>query len=152
MVVVKVQRVAPPPPRRTNKHMPPTPISPQIIVYCVILNFQLSIIHGLKLGTLSCHVFTKPLLGCQMAILVPSLETGAEKKKADGLKKESKGLNALKSTGFLINLGFTIVFTILFLVLLYNVSQDGEVNTFDPFSILEIDPSSDLKAIKKAVP
>lgn len=76
--------------------------------------------------------------------------TGAEKKKADGLKKESKGFNALKSTGFLINLGFTILFTVIFLILLYNVSQDGEVNTFDPFSILEIDPSSDVKAIKKA--
>ena len=76
--------------------------------------------------------------------------TGAEKKKANDLKKESKGLNALKSTGFLINLGITIFFTILFVVLLINVSQDGEVNSFDPFHILEIDTASDLKAIKKA--
>lgn len=76
--------------------------------------------------------------------------TNAEKHKAETLKKESKGLNALKSTGFLINLGFTVVFTIIFFALLYNVSQDGEVNSFDPFSILEIDSAADLKAIKKA--
>jgi translocation protein SEC63 len=76
--------------------------------------------------------------------------TDAEKKKAETLKKESKGLNALKSTGFLINLALTVVFTIIFFVLLYNVSQDGEVNSFDPFSILEIDSAADLKAIKKA--
>jgi translocation protein SEC63 len=35
-------------------------------------------------------------------------------------------------------------------LLLYNVSQDGEVNSFDPYAILEIDPAADLKAIKKA--
>jgi translocation protein SEC63 len=31
-----------------------------------------------------------------------------------------------------------------------SVSQDGEVNSFDPFKILEIDPAAELKLIKKA--
>mmetsp|Transcript_32111 Transcript_32111/g.53062 ORF Transcript_32111/g.53062 Transcript_32111/m.53062 type:complete len:641 (+) Transcript_32111:103-2025(+) len=76
--------------------------------------------------------------------------TGAEKSKADKIKNESKGFNSLKSTGFLINLGITLFFTIISIVLLLNVSNDGEVNSFDPFSILEIDNGADLKQIKKA--
>lgn len=76
--------------------------------------------------------------------------TEAEKSKADKLKKESKGFATLKSTEFLVNLAVTVCFSILFLVLLFNVSADGEVNSFDPFSILEIDSGADLKAIKKA--
>jgi len=76
--------------------------------------------------------------------------TGAEKRKAEKLKRESKGLNLLKTKGFLINLGLTILFSIVFVVLLVNVSQDGEVNSFDPFTILGIDESADKKTIKKA--
>jgi translocation protein SEC63 len=77
--------------------------------------------------------------------------TSAEKAKAAELKKDQKGLGTLfKSRGFVINLGFTLVCTAIFLWLAVTVSQDGEVNSFDPFSILEIDASSDNKAIKKA--
>ena len=48
--------------------------------------------------------------------------TSAEKKKAEALKKESKGLSTLfTSQGFLINLGFTIVLTIVFIWLLVSV-------------------------------
>lgn len=76
--------------------------------------------------------------------------TSAEKRKADELKKEAKGLSTLKSTGFLVNLGITVFFTIVFLLLLVNVSTDGEVNSFDPFSILEVSSAADMKTIKKA--
>lgn len=77
--------------------------------------------------------------------------TSAEKKKAEALKKESKGLSTLfTSQGFLINLGFTIVLTIVFIWLLVSVSTDGEVNSFDPFVILEIDSGADSKVVKKA--
>jgi len=77
--------------------------------------------------------------------------TSAEKKKAEALKKESKGLSTLfTSQGFLINLGFTIVLTIVFIWLLVSVSTDGEVNSFDPFVILEIDSRADSKVVKKA--
>jgi len=77
--------------------------------------------------------------------------TSAEKAKAEELKKESKGLATLtKSKGFMINLGITIFLTIIFLWLAISVTTDGEVNSFDPFAILEIDSGSDNKAIKKA--
>lgn len=76
--------------------------------------------------------------------------TSTEKEKADKLKREAKGFNALKSRGFLINLGITVFFTILFVWLAVSVSTDGEVNSFDPFSILEIDSGADMKAIKRA--
>jgi translocation protein SEC63 len=77
--------------------------------------------------------------------------TSAEKRKADELKREQKGINTLlKSKGFMINLGITVVLTAIFLWLAVSVSQDGEVNSFDPFAILEIDTGSDTKAIKKA--
>jgi translocation protein SEC63 len=75
--------------------------------------------------------------------------TEVEKQKAEGLKRE-KGLKSIMTTFFQANLVFTICATILFVWLLYTVMQDGEVNSFDPFSILEIDPGSDSKAIKKA--
>lgn len=75
--------------------------------------------------------------------------TEVEKQKADTLKK-NKGFNALKSKGFLINLSITVLFSILFVVLLLSVINDGQVNSFDPFSILEIDSGADSKQIKKA--
>lgn len=50
----------------------------------------------------------------------------------------------------MINLGITIVLTIIFIWLVVSVSTDGEVNSFDPFAILEIDSGADTKAIKKA--
>ena len=77
--------------------------------------------------------------------------TTAENDKAAALKKETKGLNTLlKNRSFLINLAFTVVITLVFVWLLVSVSLDGEVNTFDPFAILEIDGGADNKAIKKA--
>lgn len=75
--------------------------------------------------------------------------TEAEKLKADTLKK-NKGLKTLRSTGFLVNLAITVTFTLAFVWLLLRVMQDGEVNSFDPFSILGIDTGSDSKGIKKA--
>mmetsp|Transcript_4087 Transcript_4087/g.11836 ORF Transcript_4087/g.11836 Transcript_4087/m.11836 type:complete len:638 (+) Transcript_4087:53-1966(+) len=77
--------------------------------------------------------------------------TTAEQRKAEELKKEQKGLaTLLSSRGFVINLVITAVLTLVFVWLAVSVSQDGEVNSFDPFSILEIDSGADAKAIKKA--
>jgi len=59
-------------------------------------------------------------------------------------------MTLLKSRGFMINLGITVLLTAIFVWLAVSVSQDGEVNSFDPFAILEIDSGSDSKAIKKA--
>lgn len=77
--------------------------------------------------------------------------TSAEKQKAEELKKETKGLQTLmKNRGFLIHVSATLVITLVFLWLMVSVSTDGEVNSFDPFAILEIDTGADSKAIKKA--
>lgn len=76
--------------------------------------------------------------------------TTAEKDKAAALKKESKGFALLTGKGFLINLAITLLGTALFLYLITCVSEHGEVNTFDPFAILEIDSGADIKTIKKA--
>ena len=76
--------------------------------------------------------------------------TSAEKAKAESLKKESKGMALLLQRGFLINLAITLFFTALSIYLIVSVSTDGEVNTFDPFAILEIDRAADTKQIKRA--
>jgi len=77
--------------------------------------------------------------------------TGAEKKKAETIKKESHGISSLfNSRGFVINFGITVALTIIAIWLLFSVSTDGEVNSFDPFVILDIDSGADAKVIKKA--
>jgi translocation protein SEC63 len=76
--------------------------------------------------------------------------TSAEKRKADQLKKETKS-QLFASRGFAINLGVTITCSLLFVWLLWKVSTDeGQVNSFDPFAILNIDSAADSKLIKKA--
>lgn len=76
--------------------------------------------------------------------------TTAEKEKAAKLKKTSKGLKTLNSPWFLANLVITILLTALFVWLLMSVKSDGEVNSFDPFHILDVDSGADMKEIKKA--
>mmetsp|Transcript_21949 Transcript_21949/g.62524 ORF Transcript_21949/g.62524 Transcript_21949/m.62524 type:complete len:199 (-) Transcript_21949:1402-1998(-) len=77
--------------------------------------------------------------------------TSAEKAKADKLKRERKGIaNLMKSRAFVFNFILTVVLTVVFVWLATSVASDGQVNSFDPFSILEIDSGSDAKAIKKA--
>ena len=75
--------------------------------------------------------------------------TSDEKKKVDELKKTYKGFKTL-GQGFWINFMITLVITLLFLYLIVSVKTDGEVNSFDPFHILQVDSSADAKTIKKA--
>jgi translocation protein SEC63 len=78
--------------------------------------------------------------------------TTAERKKAEELKKETKGLKHLfTSRAFCVNLAVTVTLTLVFFWLLFKVTSDeGQVNSFDPFGILEIDSGADSKIIKKA--
>lgn len=76
--------------------------------------------------------------------------TTAEKEKAAKLKKTSKGLKTLNSPWFIANLIVTVALTALFVWLFLSVQTNGEVNSFDPFSILEVDSGADMKEIKKA--
>jgi translocation protein SEC63 len=75
--------------------------------------------------------------------------TSDEKKKVAQLKKTYKGFSAL-GRGFWINFLITLVITLLFFYLIVSVKTDGEVNSFDPFHILEVDSAADMKTIKKA--
>lgn len=76
--------------------------------------------------------------------------TSAEKAKAADLKKNSRGLKTLNSPGFIVNFILTVICTIIFLWLYMSVQSNGEVNSFDPFTILQLDSAADLKEIKKA--
>mmetsp|Transcript_15479 Transcript_15479/g.37122 ORF Transcript_15479/g.37122 Transcript_15479/m.37122 type:complete len:641 (-) Transcript_15479:176-2098(-) len=76
--------------------------------------------------------------------------TSAEKKKAEDLKKTSKGIQTLNSPGFIVNFVITVLCSVVFLWLYLSVQSNGEVNSFDPFSILDIDTAAELKEIKKA--
>jgi translocation protein SEC63 len=76
--------------------------------------------------------------------------TSAEKAKADKLKRESKGVASLMNRSFLIHSIITAVLSLVFVWLVISVSTNGEVQTFDPFAILEVDSGADAKAIKRA--
>jgi len=76
--------------------------------------------------------------------------TSAEEQKAMTMKKNLKGFKTLKSAGFIFNFGLTIIFTIIFMYLIISVKEDGEVNSFDPFTILDVDSGAEIKEIKKA--
>lgn len=56
----------------------------------------------------------------------------------------------LKSQKFLVNLAVTVLLSLVFVWLMISVSTNGEVSSFDPFAILEVDSSADSKTIKKA--
>lgn len=92
----------------------------------------------------------KKALGANDASIGAVSRTSVEKSKAEALKKDSGVGTLFKSKTFLYNFIVTILLTILFFWLLVNVTEDGEVNSFDPFTILEIDRGADDKTIKKA--
>lgn len=75
--------------------------------------------------------------------------TSDEKKKVAELKKTYKGIKTL-GQGFWMNFMITLVVSLIFLYLVVSVKTDGEVNSFDPFHILQVDSSADAKTIKKA--
>lgn len=79
-----------------------------------------------------------------------TVRTSAEEKKAAELKKNQKGLKTLWTTGFITNFCVTIFLTLLAYYLLVSVGENGEVNSFDPFTILDIHTSATNKEIKKA--
>jgi len=79
-----------------------------------------------------------------------TVRTKAEEKKAAELKNAQKGFKTLRTTGFLVNLAVTIFFTLVSFYILISVGADGEVNSFDPFTILDIHTSATNKEIKQA--
>jgi len=93
--------------------------------------------------------FYKATIGTKDSDIGAVARTNDEKKKAALLKKNAKGLKTL-TQGFWINFGFTVFFTALFIYLSTSIQSGGEVNSFDPFTILDVSPGAELKIIKKA--
>jgi len=91
----------------------------------------------------------KAFLGTKDADVGAVARTSDEKVKASELKKKSRGIRALDSA-FWINLTVTLSLTLFCAMLASSISTGGEVNSFDPFHILDISGDADLKAIKKA--
>lgn len=78
------------------------------------------------------------------------VRTSAEKKKAQEIKKTSKGLKALWTSSFLIGLAINTVLTAVCIYLAIRLSQKGEIHSFDPYEILGVSRGDDTKTIKKA--
>lgn len=76
--------------------------------------------------------------------------TKSETEKAAMLKRKTTGFTRLNTTAYLTNLGFLIFAWISFLYLMTLVINDGEVNTFDPYTILGIAQGATVGEIKKA--
>lgn len=76
--------------------------------------------------------------------------TDLEKEKAAKLKKETTGFKRLQRTTFVVNLVLLIAAFSLFVYLIRLVQNDGEVNTFDPYQILDIEHGITQGEIKKA--
>lgn len=98
--------------------------------------------------SIKSNVF-KACFGTKDADIGAVARTSDEQKKATELKTRSRGLKTL-SQGFWINLTITVTLTILFIYIASSIQSGGEVNSFDPFKILDLPLGADLKLIKKA--
>lgn len=75
--------------------------------------------------------------------------TKLEKDKANELKKQTTGWARLNTTSYITNLALLVVAWTIFLYLINLVKNDGDVSTFDPYSILGLEQGSTLTQIKK---
>eukprot|EP01035_Chromulina_nebulosa_P034045 gene34045-45633_t len=76
--------------------------------------------------------------------------TKQETKKSLELKKQSTGFQRLNNATFISNLCFLILAWTIFLYLITLVSNDGEVNQFDPYNILGLEQGAATSEIKKS--
>lgn len=65
------------------------------------------------------------------------------------MKRNATGLKSL-GTRFWVNLIFTIGLTLVFIIIATSIQTGGEVNSFDPYVVLGIEPGVENKVIKKA--
>jgi len=91
----------------------------------------------------------KALIGTKDSEIGAIARTSVEKKKANELKRNARGLKALGAR-FWTNFILTITLTVLFIFIGSSIQSGGEVNTFDPYAILGLQPPVENKAIKKA--
>lgn len=79
-----------------------------------------------------------------------TVRTKEEGEKVSRIKKETTGLTRLSNTTFLTTLTTVLIAWSIFLYLVSLVSSDGEVNRFDPYTILGIEQGVTNSEIKKA--
>lgn len=125
-----------------------------------MLQYDDSAFHYFALSTIALYLIPswytilskcyQAFIGLTDSDIGAEVRTTAEAEKAKEIKKKFKGVGTLSSKGFVTNLIITLIFTAVFLYLIISVSEDGEVNSFDPFKILGVDTSTELKKVKKA--
>jgi translocation protein SEC63 len=76
--------------------------------------------------------------------------TKEEEEKAKTLKQQTTGWNRLNTTSYLANLCFLLFAWTLVIYLITLVKNDGEVSSFDPYQILQIEQDATVAIIKKA--
>jgi len=91
----------------------------------------------------------KAFIGTKDADVGAIARTSVERKKAAALKKKNTGFRILHMR-FWINFTVTMVFSLICIYLATSIQSGGEVNRFDPFSLLEVDSGADINTIKKA--
>mmetsp|Transcript_5457 Transcript_5457/g.7946 ORF Transcript_5457/g.7946 Transcript_5457/m.7946 type:complete len:638 (-) Transcript_5457:280-2193(-) len=89
------------------------------------------------------------LIGTKDADIGAVARTSDEEKKANMLRKSSKGLQTL-SRQFWTNFIFTTVLTITAIYFASSIKVDGDLNSFDPFHVLGIDAGANKNTIKNA--
>eukprot|EP00816_Leptocylindrus_hargravesii_P001980 CAMPEP_0196815454 /NCGR_PEP_ID=MMETSP1362-20130617/49873_1 /TAXON_ID=163516 /ORGANISM="Leptocylindrus danicus, Strain CCMP1856" /LENGTH=632 /DNA_ID=CAMNT_0042192409 /DNA_START=115 /DNA_END=2013 /DNA_ORIENTATION=- len=89
-------------------------------------------------------------IGTDPSALGVEARTTVEKKKAENLRNASRGLKGLNDGKFISSLVITSLLSLVWVWMLYKVMEEGEIHSFDPFTILGIDSGADVKAIKKA--
>ena len=65
------------------------------------------------------------------------------------MKRSAKGFKILTDQAFLSSLAITVTLSLVWVWMLYQVMESGEIHSFDPYGILGVDSGADTKAIKK---
>jgi len=76
--------------------------------------------------------------------------TEGEKRKAKGIRKRNAGADDVTSTFFKANAAITLFFMAVFVWMATSIQSDGEISSFDPYVILGIDRTAEVKEIKQA--
>lgn len=92
---------------------------------------------------------------CKQAFFSPvnsdiSARTSLETKKAEEIKRKTRGFARINKWQFILNAIFLVIGVALFLYLLSMVYTHGQVSQFDPYQILGIETGSETSIIKKA--
>lgn len=115
--------------------------------YFLLSSFTLYLIPSYWYILKSLYGYVRPRSEKDLGAVVRTTE---EKKKSQLIKKRATASSEIFKPTFLFNLLLTTLITLCAVYLIYNLSQDSEIATFDPYEILGIDRSTENKGIKSA--